>query len=91
MKKRIFLTAAVAVVAGFGLMTYSARGQNGGAAAASAVHKVGLIDMAHIFKEYAKFQALREDLKSDFTRNEEKAKQMGMGKIQTHQAHLRYL
>jgi outer membrane protein len=39
-------------------------------------HKVALIDMAHIFKNYTKFDSLREDLKSEITENEGKARAM---------------
>jgi Skp family chaperone for outer membrane proteins len=55
--------------------------QGGGAAAApaaSAPHKVALIDMAYVFKNYKKFENLREDLKSEITQSEEEAKSKAM-------------
>jgi outer membrane protein len=47
----------------------------GATAASSAPHKVALIDMAYVFKNYEKFNALREDLKAEVTNGEEQAKQ----------------
>lgn len=46
------------------------------APAASLPHKVGLIDMAHVFKNYKKFDALREELKVEISTSEDKAKAM---------------
>lgn len=39
-------------------------------------HKVGLIDMAYIFKKYDKFKDLREGLKSEIEQSDKKAKAM---------------
>jgi len=39
-------------------------------------HKVGLIDMAYVFKKYKKFDALREDLKATIGDSEIEAKNM---------------
>jgi outer membrane protein len=39
-------------------------------------HMVGLIDMAHVFKNYKKFESLRDELKVKITASEEHAKQM---------------
>jgi Skp family chaperone for outer membrane proteins len=39
-------------------------------------HKVGLIDMAHIFKNYKKFTDLREDLKKEIESSDARSKQM---------------
>ncbi|MBW3540494.1 MAG: OmpH family outer membrane protein [Planctomycetes bacterium] len=36
-------------------------------------HKVGLIDMAYIFKNYKKFEALREDLKTEIEKADQEA------------------
>ena len=72
MKKCIIL-AVVTAMGGFGLDAVQAQGT---AAAASGVHKVGLIDMAHIFKNYKKFDALREDLKNEIAASDAKAKTM---------------
>jgi Skp family chaperone for outer membrane proteins len=45
------------------------------AAASTAPHKVALIDMAYVFKNYEKFTNLREDLKTEVMQSEEEAKQ----------------
>lgn len=45
-------------------------------AAAPGEYKVGLIDMAHVFKKYAKFEALRNSLKSEIERSDQQAKAM---------------
>lgn len=75
MKKIILSVAAMAMIAGlaagYGLSPAAAQGD-----AAPAVAKVGLIDMAFIFKNYKKFDALREDLKNEITQSDTTAKQM---------------
>lgn len=58
------------------------------AAAAASPHKVALIDMAFVFKNYKKFDALREDLKQDITESEERAKLM-VEKLQAVQKEMR--
>lgn len=45
-------------------------------AAPQAAHRVGLIDMAHVFQEYEKFKALREDLQAEITKSDAQAKTM---------------
>ena len=77
MKKTLISTAALAVLAGLlvGAGIGTARGQAGGSQA-EAAHKVGLIDMAHVFKNYKKFEVLREDLKTKIEQSDAKAKQM---------------
>jgi outer membrane protein len=63
------------VVAGASVLTQSAFGQAPARPAAeSTPHKIGLIDMAHIFKEYKKFVALRDDLKGKIEESDSKAK-----------------
>lgn len=66
MKKCLLSAAAVAILAGLASLSASrdAFAQNP-PAAAPAPHKVGLIDMAHVFKNYRKFEVLREELKSE--------------------------
>lgn len=73
MKKLIALASVVVVVAGLTLAN-AARGQNQ-AAQADGPHKVGLIDMAHVFKNYKKFEAQREGLKAEIAKTDELAKQ----------------
>lgn len=46
------------------------------AAATAGPHKVGLIDMAHVFKNYKKFEALRNDLKAEIEKSDGQAKAM---------------
>jgi outer membrane protein len=43
---------------------------------AAAPSRVGLIDMAHVFKNYEKFKALRDDLKNEITSSDNQAKAM---------------
>jgi len=39
-------------------------------------HRIALVDMARVFKNYKKFENLREELKGDLTKSEERFKQM---------------
>jgi Skp family chaperone for outer membrane proteins len=39
-------------------------------------HKIGLIDMAHVFKEYKKFKEFRESIKQDIDRSQQQAELM---------------
>jgi outer membrane protein len=43
---------------------------------AAAPTRVGLIDMAHVFKNYEKFKTLRDDLKNEITASDNQAKAM---------------
>jgi len=71
-KKMILSATVMAVLVGFiGI----ARSQNE-AGAESTPHKVGLIDMARVFKDYKKFKVLREDLKGEIAQSDLKIKQM---------------
>ncbi len=65
MKKAILSTSLVALVAGLGLFASTSRGQSGAPAAAPVPHKVGLIDMAEVFKNYEKFKVKTESLKAE--------------------------
>lgn len=80
MKRAIPWTSAVVLLAGVLTLTTAAWSQNEKATAPAAQsnlpHKVGLIDMAHVFKNYKKFEALREDLKVEISESEAKAKGM---------------
>jgi Skp family chaperone for outer membrane proteins len=64
-KKLVVLTAAVAMICGMGLVRAEAQ---------SDPHKVALIDMAQVFKQYKKFEALREGLKNQIAGSEETIK-----------------
>lgn len=78
MKKLIVSTAAIAILGGIVGFEGTARGQS--ARPSSEVdHKVGLIDMAHVFKEYKKFEVLREDLKAEIQQSDDQAKTKAQG------------
>ncbi|MDZ4685632.1 MAG: OmpH family outer membrane protein [Planctomycetaceae bacterium] len=83
MKNLVLSASAVALLSVVFCGSEVAWGQaaaGGGAAApaASAPHKVALIDMAYVFKNYKKFENLREDLKAEITQSEEEAKSKAM-------------
>jgi len=70
-KKYLAITAAIAVLC----VAPSAFAQQGAApAVADAPHKIGVIDMAFLFKNYKKFEALREDLKTEIEARDQEAK-----------------
>jgi outer membrane protein len=74
--RKFFLSAAaVAIVVGVASFPgiRGAFAQNTPAAGTPAVHKVGLIDMAHVFKQYKKFEALRDELKSEIEQADREA------------------
>ena len=78
MKRTIVSAVAVLAFSGAALITAfsgfptTAQAQNSGQK--ELEHKIGLIDMAEVFKEYKKFKALREDLKVDIQASDRKAK-----------------
>ena len=79
MKRTIIGAFALALLAGVLTLSGNAWSQNNPAApaaASNAPHKVGLIDMAHVFKNYKKFEDLREELKEEIGGSEAKAKGM---------------
>ena len=76
MKKLPFLTASLAVLVVLAMAAGNVSAQTAPTAEASVPHKVGLIDMAQVFKEYKKFEVLREDLKNSILESDTKAKQM---------------
>ncbi len=77
MKRILILAAAAAVLVGFLGKTWS---QNAATKKVpqSVPHKIGLIDMARVFKEYEKFELLRTDLKSDIRGSDQQAKAMAL-------------
>jgi outer membrane protein len=94
-KRIIVSAAAAAVLTGlFGLawgQTAASKAKTAApapAASSSLAHKVGLIDMARVFKEYKKFEILREDLKSEIENSDQQAKAMAQ-KIQETQTALK--
>ena len=73
---KVTVTSILAVLATTIALGTQAHAQARQAApAASAPHKVGLIDMAHVFQEYEKFKVLREDLKAEIERTDAQARQ----------------
>lgn len=78
MKKLITSATVLAIVGCFACFTETASAQSQGSAQgkAAVAHKVGLIDMAHVFKNYEKFSALREELKAEIQQSDAKAKAM---------------
>jgi len=74
--KRIIVSAsAIVILTGLWGLSSVARSENPGSTA-SAPGKIGLIDMAHVFKNYDKFKSLREDLKAEIVQSDQKAKNM---------------
>ena len=84
MKKLIQSASVVAILAGVMSLEGTAWSQTAkppreakpAPAADAQPHRVGLIDMAHVFKNYRKFEYLREDLKAQIASSEQEAKQM---------------
>lgn len=76
MKKLIVGAMAVAMVASLFVVSGKIQGQQRPAASGDTPHKVGLIDMAQVFKDYEKFKALREALQSEIEQTEKQATQM---------------
>ena len=75
MKRNIISASAIAVLAALLGLPGVARSQNTGSPQAAST-KIGLIDMAHVFKNYEKFKNLREDLKAEIEQSDQKAKGM---------------
>jgi len=76
---KILLSASAVAALAFAIVT--AQAQSGkpdktaaAPAASTAPHKVALIDMAYVFKNYEKFKVLREDLKAEVEESENVAK-----------------
>lgn len=96
MKKLITSLSVVAVLASLLSLSGTVWSQTGDkkpgkpAAGDARPHRVGLIDMAHVFKHYKKFDAMREDLKEKIAESETKAKQMAE-QIKAMQAELKDL
>lgn len=74
MKKLVVLSTVLAITAaamicGMGTDRVAAQ-----ATPSTSQHKIALIDMAHVFKNYSKFESMRESLKTEITASEEKIK-----------------
>ncbi len=78
MKKTVLSAFAVALMSSLmsleGVAWGQAKEAAPAAAASAAPHKVALIDMAYVFKNYKKFEVLREDLKEEIAASEAEAK-----------------
>lgn len=72
MKRNILSVALVAAVCCGTLGSTAANAQDG----KETPHKIGLIDMAYVFKNYQKFKDLREDLKKSIQDSDARAKSM---------------
>ena len=85
MKKLFVCFAVAAASAGFAMAPASAQERPAAAAAAAPTHQVGLIDMAHVFKNYDKFKSMTEDMQADAKAAQTKAETMveQMKNIQT--------
>ena len=83
MKKLFVCFAVAAATAGFAMAP--AQAQEKAAAAAAGTHQVGLIDMAHVFKNYDKFKSMTEDMQADAKKAQADAEAMveSMKQIQT--------
>jgi outer membrane protein len=72
-RKFILAATIVALIVGFSFKPSNAFVQN---QRKEIPHKVGLIDMAEIFKKYKKFEAMRESLKLDIKKSGEVSTKM---------------
>jgi Skp family chaperone for outer membrane proteins len=73
-KKLIVCSAAAVMAAGLFISTRDSLGQAGAAAPKSSAHQVGLIDMAHVFKNYEKFKTSTTALQDSIKQADEQAK-----------------
>lgn len=76
MKKTNLWMTAFVVTAGLLFAVNTASAQQPAATAAASAHQVGLIDMAHIFKNYEKFKAETQGLQGAAEQAEAKAQAM---------------
>lgn len=72
MKQIILTVAVIATIAGITGPAKTTLAQD--TASKSIPHKVGLIDMAEVFKNYKKFEIMRDDLKAQIEGSDIKAK-----------------
>lgn len=70
--KRVLLSALAIAICATTINFATAQGRT----APAGPTKIGLIDMAKVFKDYDKFKALRENLKAEIQRSDSKAKQL---------------
>lgn len=70
------MTKAIALTLCLCVLTAATASAQAPTAPATTPHKVGLIDMAYIFKNYKKFEDRRETLKAEIMKTDEAAKSM---------------
>ncbi len=75
MKKLVINAAMFALFAGL-VPSAVVRGDGAAAPATDEPHKIALIDMARVFKQYKKFEAMRDELKGELTKSEDRFKAM---------------
>lgn len=82
MKKLLLASVVLAGVASLFVNAYGQTSSSSGTKKSTVnpnpelPHKIGLVDMARVFKEYEKAVTLREDLKAEFAASEAKAKEL---------------
>lgn len=76
MKKNILSAAILGLVGCVAFLGNSATVHAQAAAPATLPHKVGLIDMGHVFKNYKKFSDLHASLKKEIESSDQKAKEL---------------
>jgi len=77
--KKLFVAATVLVLFTGLISSPSVRGDGPARAVDSSPHRIALIDMARVFKNYKKFEAMRDELKGELQKSEERFK--GMAEI----------
>ena len=77
MKKLILSLLAIAVISPAAFAQAPAASTEG--------HRIGLIDMAHVFQNYKKFESLRNNLQAEIEKSDAEAKKLvdRMQKMQT--------
>lgn len=89
MRKLILTATGLVCLAGVSYFIGNASGENGASAPAEA-HRIGLIDIGHIFNEYDKLKVLREEFQGDWQASEGQAKDQ-VQKIQQLQQEMKQL
>lgn len=77
MKRLTLLSLCLGLILSVVQAPASAQSPPAGAASTQPKRSIGLIDMAHLFKEYKKFADLRDQLRNDIKASDEQAKGMG--------------
>ena len=83
MKKTILALLSLAVIATNSPLQAQSNGPEPGPG-----HRVGLIDMAHVFQNYKKFESLRNELQAEIEKSDAEAKQL-LERLQKMQADIK--